>query len=293
MKERAVYQNVFTNNMYPAIVTEAKNQMYQNIIYCHWHEAIEFIYVSMGTLALRIDMDEFIIQEGELAMVNSSQVHFANVANEHNCTVYAIVFNLELLSFSDDNTSQNKFIEPLIQGMFKFPAHITYDTPWGKRILSSVRKIIELDKRPMNNELFLKSYLYNIIAELYSAEAFIKNDSMLVSNPKLERLKKIMEFIHCHYQEKLYIADLANQLHMSEDNLYKYFKKSTGRTPTEYINLYRIHVAEQLLIKDNLSISDISFSVGFENISYFIRTFKKYHGCTPKQYQIRGEKAHP
>lgn len=285
MKKRAAYQNVFSNELYPVLVTRAISGTFPDLIYCHWHEAIEYIYVAKGCLALQIDMKEYIIQAGELAMVNSGQVHFGNSADNQFCEVYALIFKPELLSFAEDNSVQGKYIDPLIQGKLKFPPKITSITRWGKRIIKEVQALIDLnDQEFEGNELFIKAHIYTILAELFTADALIENSQTYMMSAKLQRLKMTMEYIHNHFQEKLYIKDLADELNMSEDNFYKYFKGITGRTPTEYINLYRIHMAEQLLVKENLSVTELCYRVGFDNISYFIKTFKKYHGCTPKQY---------
>jgi len=84
---------------------------------------------------------------------------------------------------------------------------------------------------------------------------------------------------------KIYISDLAQLVNMSEDNLFKFFKTLTGKTPIGYINLYRIEMAEGLLRDNHIPLTEICFSVGFDNISYFIKTFKKYKNCTPKEYR--------
>ncbi|MFV0341899.1 MAG: helix-turn-helix transcriptional regulator [Anaerocolumna sp.] len=59
-----------------------------------------------------------------------------------------------------------------------------------------------------------------------------------MSNSNITGIKIIMEYIQENYRKKLYINELATQVNMSVDNYYKFFRKATGRTPTEYINLY-------------------------------------------------------
>ena len=72
---------------------------------------------------------------------------------------------------------------------------------------------------------------------------------------------------------------------MSTDNFFKYFKEFNRMTPTEYINHYRIGQAENMLKTTDLPITDVSFASGFDNVSYFIKTFKKMMGVTPNRFR--------
>ena len=64
-----------------------------------------------------------------------------------------------------------------------------------------------------------------------------------------------------------------------------FFKKMTNRTPIDYLNVYRIEMASKKIINTDLSITDIAFSCGFNDLSYFIKTFKKITGITPRKYK--------
>lgn len=81
------------------------------------------------------------------------------------------------------------------------------------------------------------------------------------------------------------VSHLFNISPYSKQYTIKIFKNYINVTPTEYINLRRIECATQLLIKSKLSITDICYEVGFQNLEYFDRTFKKYKGFTPLQYR--------
>jgi len=65
----------------------------------------------------------------------------------------------------------------------------------------------------------------------------------------------------------------------------RYFKKNIGKTITEYINDVRIEKAAQALAETNDKIIDIAQNCGYENVSYFIRRFRRTKGMTPVQYR--------
>ena len=61
----------------------------------------------------------------------------------------------------------------------------------------------------------------------------------------------------------------------------------TRKSCTEYINYFRVQKAEELLLTGDMSITDVAAEVGFDNVSYFIKQFRRVKGISPKQYQLR------
>ena len=64
----------------------------------------------------------------------------------------------------------------------------------------------------------------------------------------------------------------------------RYFRSMTERTPIDYLNYYRIECACEMLSTKDISIKEVALSCGFNDESYFIKTFHKYKGITPKQF---------
>ena len=103
-----------------------------------------------------------------------------------------------------------------------------------------------------------------------------------------QRIKRAMDFVRDNYSKDISVADLAKASNMSVSRFFPAFKKSTGITPVEYINNYRVSRAIVLLISDrnnDMSIEDISESVGFESSAYFRRVFKKFTMKNPRDYK--------
>lgn len=63
----------------------------------------------------------------------------------------------------------------------------------------------------------------------------------------------------------------------------------THRTPIEYLNYYRLERASYLLTSTDLPVTQVAMDCGFNDLSYFIRSFKKYRGITPKKYRDRAQ----
>ena len=105
---------------------------------------------------------------------------------------------------------------------------------------------------------------------------------------QIERAKEIIAFIHTHYAEKITVEDIAYQIGISRSECFRCFKRFTNKRPVEYIIEYRLSKAAKLLRETETSVMAISLICGFENSSYFGKTFKKKYAVTPLQYRKLG-----
>ena len=96
-------------------------------------------------------------------------------------------------------------------------------------------------------------------------------------------MKLILKYVENNYMEKITIEDIANEVDLSQSHFMKYFKNTMGTSFVEY----RLTMASRLLISSDSSILAIASEVGFENLSYFNRIFKKRFGQTPREYRRR------
>lgn len=95
----------------------------------------------------------------------------------------------------------------------------------------------------------------------------------------------MLRYIEAHLTEGCSLQQLAAEMHMHANYLGQIFKRETGKTYTTYITELRIEKAKELLDSKNLSISEIASSLGFNDYFYFLKTFKRVVGMTPKQYR--------
>ncbi|MBQ7900963.1 MAG: helix-turn-helix transcriptional regulator [Clostridia bacterium] len=81
------------------------------------------------------------------------------------------------------------------------------------------------------------------------------------------------------------MKDICDEFHCSPSYVSHFFKKNKGITIKGYVNNLRIENAKQLLKSTGLSIDEISFAVGFGDISYFSKVFKAHVGLSPTEYR--------
>lgn len=98
---------------------------------------------------------------------------------------------------------------------------------------------------------------------------------------------QVLEYIAKHYQEKILLSDLEEELHYSERYINQKFRKELNTTVIEYLNRFRIQKALLLLRENRISVSEIGWECGIGEYKYFNHVFKKYIGCTAREYQKR------
>lgn len=107
-----------------------------------------------------------------------------------------------------------------------------------------------------------------------------------IAKENVESKNKIIQYIKEHYKEKIILEDIAKEFNYSVGHLCRKFKLEIGDSIVNYIIKYRISMAMKFLFeKPELSIEEIALNVGFNDVQFFDKTFKKLVGLTPSQYR--------
>ena len=99
------------------------------------------------------------------------------------------------------------------------------------------------------------------------------------------KINDVFDFMLANYSREIRLEEIAEIAHMSSTAFCRYFKHHTRKTYSRFLNEIRVGQACKMLVDDKLSISNICYSSGFNNISNFNRQFKKITGFTPSVYQ--------
>lgn len=103
------------------------------------------------------------------------------------------------------------------------------------------------------------------------------------------RLRFVLDHIHCHLETRLGLTELAAKARMSPQHFANLFRRSTGRSPHEYVVHERVERAKRLLAETAEPLMDLAFEVGFANQSHFTDVFHRLTGTTPRRYRQRFE----
>lgn len=245
----------------------------------HWHEEIEIIYVIKEPLKVVIEGEEYDSKDGDIFIVNPRELHFMG-ARTTGADYHTFVFPLDLISFRSDDELDSSFFEPIRSGKNKFKNLVPqkYNT---KELRVFLENLVEL------YHFKDKSRQLKIRLQLLSFFDILFTDEMIHSevNAKSNLGRDIFTFVQKNYTDELKLSDIANELNLSEKYLSRYFKQNFRINLTQYICHLRTKKAKKLLESTDIPITEVAFQSGFQNISYFIRTFHKIVGKSPLQYR--------
>lgn len=148
----------------------------------------------------------------------------------------------------------------------------------------TINRILEIANGDEKNKEFL--------LDLYSQELVYKllnvaEINRLITEYRNNPINKAIEIMRNNILDKITIGDIANNLNMPITKFSSKFKAVTGITPNNYLRKLKLSEAKEML--KYKSVTEVSYDLGYENISHFIELFKKYYGITPKQYILKNE----
>jgi len=107
---------------------------------------------------------------------------------------------------------------------------------------------------------------------------------------KVSQIRPAINYIDANYNKPITLADVAKASHLSVSRLAHIFKEQMGITIIDYLTSVRIERAKQLLLATDQNCTEICFEVGYNNQSYFTRTFKGFVGMTPRQFRTKNQR---
>ena len=144
-------------------------------------------------------------------------------------------------------------------------------------------EIIELCSALHSAELSKEEQLY-LFLRIFAILKESKKKGKLVKNILPLDLRRIIDYIDKHINEQLTVSQIADNLYISQSTLERHFKQILNVTPLEYIRKKKLILAAQLL-QNGESVLQTGIKVGYNDNSYFIQLFKRYYGCTPREYK--------
>ena len=255
----------------------------------HWHEEMELIVVKKGRGLVTLDRESRLVEAGRTVIVLPGQLHGIRQYRKESMEYENIIFRLEMLLPKEGDICGLEFLEPYRDGKLLYNAWIDGSAPYHEEMMFCIRKMDELsEQHPKGYPLAVKGWLFQFFFLLFSrSEPVFAEEGREKS---LDKMKHILRKIESDYGKPLSIEEMAEFSGFSESHFMKFFKNHMGVPFVSYLNDYRLTLAARALAEGQEDILIIAMDVGFPNVSYFNRLFRRKFQMTPLEYRKRGEK---
>lgn len=247
----------------------------------HYHPEIELIFVCGGSGKRQIGSNISYFSDGDLVLMGSNLPH-CGMTNENTNNDYEMV-----IQFKPDFLGENFFELPEMQKISalleKSKAGIVFSENIKKQI---GQKIVAMHESSSLEKLV--KFLEILDALASTPDCRILNAGKYYLQTQVEdneRINLIFNYVKDHFKEQITLEQVADLANMRVPSFCRYFKKITNKTFTQFVNEYRITHSLKLLAEQPLSITEVCFESGFNNFSYFNKTFKEYIHKSPSQYR--------
>ena len=247
----------------------------------HWHDELEIIYVKSGFLTVNISGENYIGKPGDAFVVSPGNLHFMGSQNG-TVDYFTFLFPLKYIAFRSDDMLDDKLIEPLNSGHLMISPEIKDTVKEQCEQLAGVYAA-EIDKSEskITSQIRKKIILLQFIHELWKKGFIVENDT--TGRNTVE--KEMVSYIQQNYTGKILLREFGEQFHLSEKYISRYFKEHFHITLSRYVTYLRLEHAKQMLQETDISVTEVAMQSGYQNISYFIRSFKKTYGVSPLKYR--------
>ena len=288
LQELKVHGNLeFPVMVYPITLS----QMYLKLIRWHWHPEIEMIYLLKGQVEALVDDESIILTPGQGIFVNQNVLHAFHRVEEFDAVFFSIVFHPSMIFGYGSAALSVKYLSPILENPHMKYLVLSDDDPYTSPIIEHMKQVRDhYNAKEYGYELVCKANicnLWNVLLKVPRDESATIVKSKRIINDE-QRIKEAILYIEQHFADPITLDDIARSIHISKSECCRCFQRVLRQTPFEYLLKYRIFHAAKLIQHQDPSansISNLAITVGFGNISYFNKVFKRYLRMTPTEYK--------
>lgn len=254
----------------------------------HWHDELEAGIITEGTAVIAAGSEKYHLSKGEGFFINSGIFHAGWPLDTAACKLHSIVFHPKLVGSSVDSIFWQKYLLPILSNKTLSILPLNPSHKW----MADALTVIEESWKTCSSEQ--SGYEFHI-RSLLSQLIFILNENcdtfeLTSSQKKLReetRIKEMLKFIHLHFGEEISTSQIAGSASVSNSECLRCFNNVIGITPIQYLKQYRIQKAAEMLHSTDMKIADIAQKCGFQEMSYFSKTFRQIKGIPPSQFRMK------
>ncbi len=249
-------------------------------IHFHPEYEINLIYNGKGVRRVIGDhMEE--IDDYEMVLVGPNLPHFWELHKCKSKEIHEITVHIQCDLLDDRLLSRGTFRN--VKDMLQRSVHgVLFSKETTQEFMP---RLIDLPNKTGLN--YFTSFL-NILEDLANSK-----DQRLLSSyfpdfdefENSDKIKKVHDYIHENFHRKISLDEISELINMTPFSFNRFIKKRTGQTFISYINHVRVSNISRLLLESDLSVGEIAYQCGFNNLANFNRIFKKIKNCTPSEFR--------
>ncbi len=252
----------------------------------HRHDYLEMIFVYSGAIRQSIEGKDLTINKGEIFLLDMNMEHSIYEAGEDDIAINILIKKEFFDSFFMKQVAYNdvisNFVVKAIYGKKDVKQYIYFQTSKNEQIWNFMLQLLmEYYEQRNGVETAIRAYMLLIFNELFrSYEKHLSKSMVNAIDTSISA--EVLNYINDHFKD-LSLTMMAKDFNYHPDYLGKMIKKMTGSSLTTLVKDRKLDYAGYLLEHTEMAISDIVAEIGYSNISYFYKQFKKKFGATPDQ----------
>lgn len=255
----------------------------------HWHEEWEIILVKDGSFRFYVDGQLFTVRKNQALFIDQYAIHAISGYEPGNGLGYScFVFGLRFLCPDSESYINRHFFSRIDSAALT--QQITGQKEYEQELLRHLWVLERCSAEPKRNALKIQITLLSVFDILLREQVYDLKPHLFTAQNEL--IKTALLHINRGYQDTLQVHDLADSLNLSTDHFIRLFKSKMGITPKQYIQNLRMQKAVSLMNHEpGLPVSEIAQRLGFDDVNYFSRCFKRMLGKSPSEYirDLNGE----
>ncbi len=255
----------------------------------NYHDYLEIATVYKGKGRCLVGDQEYVINTGDTVFINNVELHTFLADFKEDLILMVIFFIPELIYVLGEKEYNLDYLKPFYYREDNFRNIIMKSEIEHNRIPDLITEIYnKVNNREKYYKASVKVHLLDILVTLLKTKKDIPYDSQITYDKNINhinRLSKTFSLIMNNYQRPISLEEAADSAFMSANYFCNFFKKVTGQTFKEFLLRVRIDKAKELLLENNATTTEIAYDVGFDNLSFFFRTFKRFTGVCPSEFR--------
>ncbi len=247
----------------------------------HYHDSYEIYYLFSGDRYYFIKDKTYHAKRGSLVLIKPYEIHCASNFSEEPYERMLISFKKSFLSELSAAFPSVNFFKIFEDGIHIIDVSIP-ERAFLESLLNSM--LAEYKRDTDTSKCFLKTALSELLTFSMKSGAPHETEE-LHQDTTHKTVSLAAAYINNNFSEDISLNSVAERFFISPCYLSRTFKRVTGSSFTEYVNGVRIKEARRLLLKTDMSVSEIAISVGFKSTTHFGRAFKATVGASPLSYR--------